>query len=137
MSNIHLDAMRQRHHYPLLRAEKIDAFSQANTHSILFLAGDPARFPEANDVAMILPELISALDADIQAALIAPEHLRDVQQRYRCTICPSLVFLRAGAYLGVISHVQNWLDYLEQSQRLLANSPKPDPGDDTQPLTVQ
>jgi hydrogenase-1 operon protein HyaE len=39
-----------------------------------------------------------------------------------------LVFLRDGEYLGVITQVQNWDDYLREIQRLLDSEPVRAPG---------
>ena len=41
---------------------------------------------------------------------------------------PALVFLRRGEYLGVITQVQNWDDYLREIRYLLDSEPTRTPG---------
>jgi len=108
--------------YPLLDAASLDARVQAEPFSMLFFAGDPKRFPEALDVAVILPELVRAFP-QLAPALIAGEDEASLQGRYGFTVWPSLVFLKQGRYLGCLSRVLNWSEYLERIPAILASEP--------------
>lgn len=86
---------------------------------VLFFHGKPERYPESNDVAVILPELIQAFNGRLQAAVVAAEDEAALKERYPFNAWPSLVFLRAGVQVGTISKVQDWCDYLEQIAQFL------------------
>ena len=95
---------------------------------VLFFAENPRHFPESDDVAMILPELVKAFEGRLSVALIAPSAEHRLQARYGFSGWPSLVFLRRGDYLGVITRVRNWEDYLSEIHRLLDSEPGQAPG---------
>lgn len=116
--------------YPLLDAAGFDRHVQAQPFSVLFFAGDPKRFPESLDVAVILPELIKAFP-QLGPALIEGEAERTLQERYGFAVWPTLVFLREGHYLGSLSRVLNWGEYLERIPPILAGTPQ-----DLPPLPV-
>lgn len=97
---------------------------------VLFFSENPAKYPESNDVAMVLPELVKAFgqgnesfDGQLQAALVAPEAEHKLATRYGFTRWPALVFLRRGQYLGVISQIHSWEDYRREIAQLLASEP--------------
>ena len=79
-------------------------------------------------MAMILPELVKAFGGLFKAALVAQSAERTLQARYGFRTWPALVFLRRSEYLGVITQVQNWEDYLRGIQRLLDSEPMQAPG---------
>lgn len=109
--------------YPLLDAAGLDRQVQAQPFSVLFFAGDPRRFPEALDVAVILPELVKAFP-QLAPALIASADEAGLQGRYGFSVWPSLVFLKEGRYLGSLSRVLNWGEYLERIPLILAGEPE-------------
>ena len=74
-------------------------------------------FPESHDVAVILPELVKAFSGRLQAAVIRKAIERELQARFRFTGWPSLVFLRSGEYLGVITGIKNWQEYMAGNRR--------------------
>lgn len=109
--------------YPLLDAAGLDRQVQAQPFSVLFFAGDPRRFPEALDVAVILPELVKAFP-QLNPALIEGDSERVLQERYGFSVWPALVFLKEGRYLGSLSRVLNWGEYLERIPSILAGTPE-------------
>ena len=109
--------------YPLLEAADFDRRVQAQPWSLLFFSEDPARFAESLDVAVILPELARAFP-QLSPALIGRASERSLQQRYGFSVWPTLVFLRDGRYLGSLSRVLNWREYLEQIPQILAREPQ-------------
>lgn len=120
--------MIDKHGYPILETDTVDAFVAANDEVVLFFAENPVQYPESNDVAMILPELVSAFGGRFRAALVGRSAERVLQARYGFNTWPALVFLRGGGYLGAITQVQNWQDYLQRIQALLDAEPTRAPG---------
>lgn len=123
-----IDNMIEKYHYPVLESDSADAFIDSSDEVVLFFAENPKQYPESNDVAMILPELVKAFGGRFKAALVAQSAERSLQARYGFGTWPALVFLRRGEYLGVITQVQNWEDYLREIQRLLDAEPSKPPG---------
>ena len=123
-----IDALVERHGLPLLNEAGLDAFVADGAHSLLFLAGDPVKYPEALDVAVILPELIRAFAGRFQAAVIAAESEHALQARYGFSRWPALVLLRGDAYVGAVTRVRNWDQYLFELSRLLDTEPSRPPG---------
>lgn len=87
---------------------------------VLFFAGDPERYPESLDVAAILPELMKAFAKRFRVGLVRAEAEVAWQSRYGFGVWPALVFLRDGAYVGVLSGMRDWDEYLRETAVLLA-----------------
>lgn len=121
-------ALIEHHGLPLLQENDLDAFLDPARHSLLFLAGDPVKYPEALDVAVILPELLKVFLGRFQAAVIAPESEQALQARFAFSRWPALALLRGDAYVGCITRVRNWDEYLAELTRLLAAEPVRAPG---------
>lgn len=109
--------------YPRVTAKTLDAVLQSAEITVLFFTGDPATTPEANDVAVVLPELVRHFGGRIAPAVVAREDERALQSLYNFNLWPTLVFLRKDQYLGAISKIQDWADYLEQIQGFLDTGP--------------
>lgn len=120
--------MIEQYGYPVLSEDGFDDYIQSQDECVLFFTESPERFPESNDVAMILPELVHTFAGRFSAAVIAQDSQRKLQKRYGFTEWPSLVFLRKGEYLGKISRVQDWGDYLHDINRILSSEPSRAPG---------
>lgn len=125
-----LEQLQSRYAYPLLDADSYDHFVYGNETVVLFFCNDPIHFPESSDVAVILPEVVKAFNGRLQAAIIGKPVERELQARFRFTGWPSLVFLRNGEYLGVITGIRNWQEYLQETARILASEPSQPPGFD-------
>lgn len=116
--------------YPEITPENHDDFVQQPGISVLFFAGDPKQHRESTDVAIILPELIQAFDGGLKPGVVAgfPKIGRELQRLYGFNAWPALVFLKNGGYLGVITRVQNWAEYLETIAELITRQPSRAPG---------
>ncbi len=123
-----IQKMLEMHAYPVLDEKNIDDYLQEREQVVLFFSENPRQFPESDDVAMILPELIKAFSGRLQAAFVDLKAQHGLQRRYGFNTWPALVFLRRGEYLGAITQVQNWDDYLREIERLLASEPVRAPG---------
>jgi hydrogenase-1 operon protein HyaE len=125
-----LEQLQTRHGLPLLDADNYDLFVHGHENVVLFFGNDPAMFPESHDVAVILPELLKAFAGKLQGAVIDRPIERELQARFRFTTWPSLVFLRGGEYLGVISGIKDWAEYGQEFARILSADPTQPPGFD-------
>ena len=106
--------------YPLLDASNLDACIATPGDSVLFCAGDPLLYPECLDVAVVLPELMRAFSGRFRAAVVSRELEAELQARFGFNRWPSLIFLRDGGYVGVLSGILDWSVYLARIQDLLA-----------------
>jgi len=125
-----LEQLQTRHGLPLINADNYDQFVYGNETVLLFFSNDPVMFPESHDVAVILPELLKAFNSKLQAAVISSAIERELQARFRFTSWPALVFLRGGEYLGVITGIKNWQEYLVEITQILAANVSAPPGFD-------
>jgi len=127
MSSPLINRLIEELNYPLLDEDNFDEFIKSNEFSVLFCTEQPNRFPESNDVAVILPELISCFP-HLTPAVVSQSFEKKVQGRYNFNVWPTLVFLKQGRFLGNISKVQDWDIYLAEINSILALEPKRDPG---------
>lgn len=127
MSHPLLAQLTERHGYPRINSQCFEAFIQQHPFTVLFFTEDPNRFAETLDVAVILPELLTHFP-QLTAAIIDRESERELQGRYNFSAWPALVFLKEGRYLGALSRVRNWEEYLQQIERILASEPRRNPG---------
>lgn len=111
-----------RHGLPAVDAASVDQFltpsGEAGT-AILFFTGDPVRWPEANDVMVVLPELVEAFAGRLRPAIVTREAEANLMQRFGVNVLPSLALVRDGRKIGVVPKIQNWSTYVERIGRLL------------------
>jgi len=100
--------------------DTLDAFLAQPGDRVLLLGGDPVRFPEALDVAVVLPELQAAHAGRFAIGVVAREHEDAVARRFGSNRWPSLVFLRDGAYVTTLSGMHDWTDYVAKVGEALA-----------------
>lgn len=96
--------------------DNVDAWlaTQQGDHVLLF-AGDPVRFPEAVDVAVVLPELQKAsasVGRPFSMAVAVPETAEALAKKYGSQRWPTLMFFRDGDYVTTLSGMHDWTDYL-------------------------
>lgn len=83
--------------------------------NVLLFAGDPVRFPEALDVAVVLPELQKASRASgkpFGIAVAAPDGAEALALKFGSNRWPTLMFFRDGQYVTTLSGMHDWSDYL-------------------------
>lgn len=114
--------------YPEVTLATHDEFIQQPGVTVLFLAGDPKTVRDATDVAVVLPELVKAFEGRLTPGVVAADAERELQKHYGFMAWPALVFLRDGGYLGAITRIQNWSEYLQDISRLLTADVKRPPG---------
>lgn len=83
--------------------------------NVLLFAGDPVRFPEALDVAVVLPELQKASRASgkpFGIAVAEPDGAEALALKFGSNRWPTLMFFRDGQYVTTLSGMHDWSDYL-------------------------
>lgn len=113
--------MLNTHGYTQITEENYLEFINAHTQVVLFFAEDPKRYPESDDVAMVLPEILKEY-SDMQGAIVSQEFEHALQKRFDFTRWPALAFFSQGQYRGAITGIQNWEDYLQQIPALLSDN---------------
>ena len=128
MSSPLIQRLFDEYGYPELQAEDLPEFLKGPGVFVLFFTGDPKQNRETDDVAVVLPELVSAFDNALKAGVVARSAEKELQAHYSFRRWPALVFLREEGYLGAITGMQNWEDYLRQIQALSKAEPREPPG---------
>ena len=108
--------------------DNVEAWASEGGDRVLLLGGDPVRFPEALDVAVVLPELQRAVGGRFRIAVAARGDEDALARRYGVLRWPALVFLREGRYVSVLPGMHDWTDYVAQVQAALAMAPSRVPG---------
>ena len=107
-----------------------DEFVTESGMNVLFFPGDPTTVRDATDVAVVLPELVAAFDGQLRPGVVTDTFGDGVvlKRQYGFREFPSLVFVRGGDYVGTISRIQDWADYLDRISNLLVAPPSRAPG---------
>lgn len=130
MTDIDIDAppllaqLVSKHQALWIDFDNVDTWlvGQQGDHVLLF-AGDPIRFPEAVDVAVVLPELQKASASagrPFGMAVAVPETAEDLAKKYGSQRWPTLMFFRDGDYVTTLSGMHDWTDYLALLAQALA-----------------
>jgi hydrogenase-1 operon protein HyaE len=116
--------------YPEIDLDNHDEFVAQPGMNVVFLPGDPSTVKDATDVAVILPELVSAFEGALRPGVVTDTFGagNKLKMQYGFREYPSLVFVRAGEYVGTISRVQDWVEYLDKINALLVAAPRRAPG---------
>jgi len=114
--------------YPRVTLQSHDEFIQQPGITVLFFAGDPKKFRDTTDVAVVLPELVKAFGGALHPAVVADEDGKTLQQHYAFTAWPTLVFLRDGGYLGGLTGIRDWAEYLQAISDLVVAEVQRPPG---------
>lgn len=123
MASRSISSVFSRHGLPTVGVAEIDQFlaaaETAGAVPVLLFAGDSQRWPEAVDVAVVLPELIEAFQGRLQGAVIAAEAELALAPRFNVQVYPSLVLWRGGRVLDVIPKIRDWSVYVDRITGLL------------------
>jgi hydrogenase-1 operon protein HyaE len=123
MSSPLIKALIDRHAMTLVTEASLPDFLAEHGTIVLFFTGDPGRVAESDDVAVILPEILKLYGNRLTAGLVDRESERALQRRFHFNAFPSLVFLNSAGYLGALSRVLDWNEYLSEIPRILASEP--------------
>jgi hydrogenase-1 operon protein HyaE len=130
MTHVLIERLIQELNYPEISLDNHDAFIEMPGMNVLFFPGNAETVKDATDVAVVLPELIAAFAPQLNPGVVTDTYgaSQKLKQKYGFTHYPSLVFLRDGEYVGTISRIQNWTDYLAKINVLLASPGRRAPG---------
>lgn len=108
-----LTQLVERHHAQWVDQDNLATWLDATGDQLLFFAGDPVRFPEAMDVAVVLPELLKASSATVvQVGVAVPETAQALALQFGSQRWPTLMFFRDGQYTTTLSGMHDWSDYV-------------------------
>jgi hydrogenase-1 operon protein HyaE len=118
MASRSISSVVSRHGLPIVGVAEVDDFltraENAAAVPVLLFAGDPVRWPEATDVAVVLPELVEAFQGRIDGAVIATDAELALAPRFKVQVYPSLVLWRDGKVLDVIPKIKDWSVYIDR-----------------------
>ena len=116
--------------YTEVSMENHDEFVAIPGMNVLFIPGDPKTVKDATDVAVVLPELVDSFQGKLHAGVVTNTFGDGVKLKrlYGFTHFPSLVFVRDGAYVGTISRIRDWQEYLTLISELFVAEPRQRPG---------
>lgn len=98
----------------------LDAWMQQPGDRVLLIGGDPVRFPECLDVAVVLPVLHRHFQRRFAMGVARRDAEDAIGARLAASRRPTLVFLRDGQYVTAIGGMQDWDVYLQEVARALA-----------------
>lgn len=130
MSHVLIDRLIAELGYTEVSLANHDEFVDEPGMNVLFFPGDPTTVKDATDVAVVLPELVTAFDGQLRAGVVTDVFGdgKTLKRQYGFSAYPTLVFMRSGEYVGAITRVQDWGDYLNQISDLFVAAPKRPPG---------
>jgi len=111
---------------PSVTAAELGARAAATPLLAALFTGDPTVSPESWDVAVVLPELLSAC-AGVSGCVLSPAESALAAAQFGVGKLPALVVLRHGAYLGTIEGMRDWQPFVAELRRLAAAAPRPTP----------
>jgi hydrogenase-1 operon protein HyaE len=93
-----------------------DEFVAQQGMNVLFFPGDPTVAKDATDVAVVLPELVAKFDRRLCPGVVTDTwgDGKTLKRHYGFSAYPSLVFVRSGDYVGTITRIADWAEYLEK-----------------------
>ncbi len=98
----------------------VNAWAALGGDRVVLLAGDAVRFPEGQDVAVVLPELRRAASRSFEIAVV-PRHKEEaLARRYGSNRWPTLLFLRDGHYVTTLAGMHDWDVYVKEVELALA-----------------
>ncbi len=114
-----LDKLAEKHGISDLDQNGFQAFMDTSGNGVVLLTEEPDTVAESWDMAVIFPELLAAIGANLRAALSRPEGARVLQTRFGLGRLPALLFLRDGGYVGAIEGLRDWSDFVTECAAML------------------
>ena len=115
-------------HAVFVDERSLDGWLAAGGDCVVLLAGDPVRFPESLDVAVVLPELARLAAGRFGRTLRAAVATRDSEdalaRRFGSQRWPALLWLRDGGYVTTLSGMMDWDGYVASVADALAQPTK-------------
>ena len=130
MSHVLIDRLVEELGYTEVSLENHDEFVSRPGLNVLFFPGDPKTVKDATDVAVVLPELVGVFADQLNAGVVTDVFGdgKTLKRQYGFTHYPSLVFVREDGYIGTISRIRVWQEYLTTINEFLVAEPRRPPG---------
>lgn len=130
MSHPLIDRLLTELDYAEVSLANHDEFVAEPGMNVLFFPGDPATVKDATDVAVVLPELVNAFEGQLRPGVVTDTFGdgKMLKRQYGFSEFPTLVFIRSGDYVGAISRIQDWGEYLDKISDLFVAKPRRPPG---------
>ena len=130
MTHVLIDRLIHELGYEEITLDNHDSFIRSPGLNVLFFPGNPETVKDATDVAVVLPELINAFGEQLIPGVVIDTYGagKELKQKYGFQQYPALVFVRDGEYVGAITRIQDWSDYLTKINTLLAAATRRAPG---------
>ncbi|GAB6069180.1 hypothetical protein JCM30760_02770 [Thiomicrorhabdus hydrogeniphila] len=109
--------------YPVLNSDNYDEFVNNQKVSVIYFGGDPKRYPESNDVIVVLPELEKAFKNQFSVAVVSEDDEQELSKKYGFNMWPALIFLKNGKYIDMMTRIQDWSDYMREIPIILEKEP--------------
>ncbi|WP_319380710.1 thioredoxin domain-containing protein [Thiomicrorhabdus sp.] len=106
-----------------LTEDSYQEFVDSQAVSMIVFIGDPKRYQEANDLIVVVPELIKAFPGVFSVGVVDEDSERALAQKYGITMWPALVFLKNGKYVDMITRIQDWSEYMNEIPKILDKVP--------------
>lgn len=129
MSHFLIDRLTKEFGYTEVSLDNHDEFVGTPGLNVLFFPGDPRTVKDATDVAVVLPELMGVFAGKLNAGVVTDTFGdgKSLKHKYGFSHYPALVFVREGGYVGTISRIRNWQEYLTKINDLLVAEPRRPP----------
>jgi hydrogenase-1 operon protein HyaE len=108
--------------------DSIDAWASQGGDCVVLFAGDSVRFPEGQDVAVVLPELRRCLQGRFRIGVVQRHQEEALARRFGSQRWPTLLFLRDGHYVTTLSGMHDWEVFLRLTEEALATPVSRVPG---------
>lgn len=102
-----------------LGQDDVDGFT-AHGLTALFFTGNPSRYPEIDDLAVVLPELMKEFSGQFRVGVIDPDAEKKLAVRLKISIRPTLLFLRDGTAVLSLPRMRDWSVYMEEISKILS-----------------
>jgi hydrogenase-1 operon protein HyaE len=102
-----------------LGQDDVEGFT-AHGLTALFFTGNPTRYPEIDDLAVVLPELLKEFPGKFRVGVIDPDVEKKLAVRFKVSVRPTLLFLRDGAVVLSLPRMRDWAVYIEEINKILS-----------------
>lgn len=116
-----IDRLFSEYGYTELELDTVDAFTREPGVAAIFFPGDPQKFKDTTDVAVVLPELVNTFKGRLRPAVVVdPGTDKQLYERWQFGKWPALVFTRDGEVVEIIIGIKDWGEYLHRISSLLS-----------------
>jgi hydrogenase-1 operon protein HyaE len=125
-----IERLLQDLEYPEISLANHDDFVARPGMNVVFFPGDPQTVRDATDVAVVLPELVRAFDGQLRPGVVTDTFGdgKQLRLRYGFKEFPALVFVREGDYVGTLTRIRDWSEYINEIKVLLTAPKRRPPG---------